>query len=701
LKVGKERIEPIVAKGGTRCRRGVGRRPLLILDKEYDLGIHAIRASANSHSQPCKRSLRYRLPGQFHTTNHNNRFQEEHPMAIARTIHADLFRVFLLTLVSLFAIPAATLVFTEYVLRTEDADFLQAIEKRIASDTRLSAEDKAQTTAFYRSHPLSKACEATAEEDREFHDKVCRPNSMYWHFHWADRAALWTLALGAALLAAALVLGALAFANRGLRYASFVAGWRLMTVSSAVEVVLQSAMLVWLSFWLTAYFWQSYYVKLIAIAGIAAAAAVFYAIYTLFKKLPSDNEIEGEVVAEADAPRLWERIRQLATRVKTAPPDQIVAGIDTNFFVTEAPCQVGGRTLDGRTLFVSIPLLRVLDQSEADAVLAHELAHLGGGDTRSSAALGPKLQQFDQYTWKMRGGGLTIVAHYLLRLYRMIFAFALARDSREREYKADRVSAGLTAPGAIVQSLIKISAYASYRNDVERKLFEQNRQHDGALGIAGFVAAGLPPYANSEAFIETMKTADVPHPYDTHPPLLERMRNVGHHVPESAYGAIVATAPEASWADDIETAAAIEQRLWSDYEQRFVQNHELSLAYRYEPATDEERAVVLRHFPPVAFALKNDESVEVTHEGLHQSVDGGSTIGWDEVKDLTYQDNTFGDILVVTHHDKGMLGARTTKVKVGGIGKQKENFKAVVGRYWQRHQIMRAQQKHEQEQASS
>ncbi|MDQ0591149.1 M48 family metallopeptidase [Variovorax paradoxus] len=618
-------------------------------------------------------------------------------MALARTIHADLFRVFLLTLVSLFAIPAATLVFTEYALRSEDAEFLQAIETRIASDTRLSAADKAQATEFYRSHPLSKACSATAPEDKNFHDKVCSPYSMHWQFHWADRAAIWTLVLGAALLAAALVLGALAFANRGLRYASFVAGWRLMTVSSAAEVALQSAMLVWLSFWLTAYFWQSYYVKLIIIAGIAAAVAVFYAIYTLFKQLPFGNEIEGEVVAEADAPRLWERIRQLAARVKTAPPDQIVAGIDTNFFVTEAPCEVGGRTLQGRTLFVSIPLLRVLDQSEADAVLAHELAHLGGGDTRSSAALGPKLLQFDQYTWKMRDGGLSIVAHYLLRLYRMIFAFALARDSREREYKADRVAASLTAPGAIVQSLIKISAYASYRNDVERKLFAQDRQHDGALGIAGFVAAGLPPYANSDAFVESMKTADVPHPYDSHPPLLERMRNVGHHVPESAYGAIVATAPEASWADDIETAAAIEQRLWSDYEQRFVQNHELSLAYRYEPATEEERAVVLRHFPPVAFALKNGESIEVSHAGLRQSVDGGSTIAWDEVKDLTFHDNTFGDLLVVTHHDKGMLGARTTKVKVGGLGKQKENFKGAVGRYWQRHQFMRAQQQQQQQ----
>ena len=623
-------------------------------------------------------------------------------MALARTIRTDLLRVFALTLVSLFAIPAATLGFTEYALRSQDTAFLQSIEKRIAGDARLSPEDKAEATAFYRSHPLSKACDATSPEDRNFHDKVCSPYSMQWQFHWADRAAIWTIGLGAALLAAALVLGALAFANRGLRYASFVAGWRLMTVSSAVEVVLQGAMLVWLSFWVTAYFWHSYYIKLIAIAGIAAAAAVFYAVYTLFKKLPSDNEIEGELVAEADAPRLWKRIRQLAARVQTAPPDQIVAGIDTNFFVTEAPCEVRGQALQGRTLFVSIPLLRVLDQTEADAVLAHELAHLGGGDTRSSAALGPKLLQFDQYTWKMRGAGLTIVAHYLLRLYRMIFAFALARDSREREHRADRVAAGLTAPSAIVQSLIKISAYASYRNDVERRLFEHDRRHDGALGIAGFVAAGLPPYAGSEDFIEAMKTAGVPHPYDSHPPLLERMRNVGHHVPETAYGAIVAAVPQASWADFIETAAVIEQRMWSEYEQRFAQNHELSLAYRYEPATEEERAVVLRHFPPVSFALKNGNRIDVSYSGLHPSADGAAPIPWDEVKGLTYKDSSFGDTLIVTHHDKRTLGgARTTKVKLGGLGKQKEHFKAAAGHYWQRHQVMRAQQQQQHQQEPS
>ena len=43
----------------------------------------------------------------------------------------------------------------------------------------------------------------------------------------------------------------------------------------------------------------------------------------------------------------------------------------------------------GRTLYVSLSLLRVLEQDEADAVLAHELAHFHGGHTAVSASLVP------------------------------------------------------------------------------------------------------------------------------------------------------------------------------------------------------------------------------------------------------------------------------------------------------------------------
>lgn len=407
------------------------------------------------------------------------------------TVRRDLLQVLGLSLVSLFLIPALTLAFARHAATRHDAAVLSAIEARIAEDARGSPQQKARALDYYRGHPPSAMCGDADPEARDYREAACARFSAAWQFGVAERVAGWTLAGGAALLAAALALGALAFATRRLRHASFVAGWRLMTAGSAAAVAAQSAMLAWLSFWVTAVFFDHYFLELIAFTGIVAACAAFYAVWLLFRKYPNEHDIEGELLAEAGAPKLWARVRRLAARLKTAPPDHIVAGIDANFFVTEAPCTVQGRALSGRTLYVSIPLLRVLDQAEADAVLAHELAHLRGGDARSSAALGPRLLQYDLYAWRMRAGGLTVVAHYLLRLYRLIFEFARSRDSRDRELLADRTAATLVSPAAVVRSLVKVAAYANYRADIEQRLFEHDRRHAGALGIAGFVASGL------------------------------------------------------------------------------------------------------------------------------------------------------------------------------------------------------------------
>ncbi len=607
-----------------------------------------------------------------------------------RAIVTGVSRALVVALLSLVLIPVATLIFTAYANGHTDRTFVDDMDGRIAADTTMSPDRKRQASAFYRSHPLSSACSDPDDGPDSFREAVCPRGSMVWQFQVVEQVAIWTIVGSAVLFAVVLLAGALAFVNRSLRYASFVAGWRLTTIASAVTVTVQSALLVWLSFWVTAYFMEKYFVKLVAIAGIGAAVAVFFAVWTLFRRFPSDNAIDGELLAEADAPRLWDRIRQLAQRLGTAPPDQIVAGIDANFFVTEAPLDVDGRRLTGRTLFVSIPLLRVLDQGEADAVLAHELAHLHGGDTRSSARLGPKLQQFDHYCWQMRSGGLTIVTFHLLRLYRMIFSFALARDSREREFLADRTAAQLVAPSAVVRSLVKISAYASYRDDVERELFAQEHEHAGALGIARFVANGLQPYAVSAAFAEAMKTANVPHPYDSHPPLSDRMHNVAHPVDERAFGDIVTSTVERTWADDIVTASQIEERLWTRYEERFAKAHEANLAYRYEPSTDAERALVLRYFPTVEFALKQ-ATVEVSYAGLRRQPDG-IDIPWDTVVALTFKDGTFGNALVVTHPEKALLRRRTTTIRLSGLGKEKAAFREAVNRYWTRHQFMRAYQ---------
>jgi len=615
-------------------------------------------------------------------------------MNLQSALRVGLAKVFAYALLALFLIPAVTYVFAGHVQRDQDARFVAGIGQRIDAEKGMAPAEKQARKDYYRSNPPSTICGSADPEAQDYREALCERFSDVWQFDMARKVAFWTLVAGAVLMVAVLGLGALAFADRTLQYTSFVTGWRLTTVASAAALLVQGAMAVWLSFWVTAFFFHKYSPKLVLFVGFVVLAGVLVAVRGIFKRVQSSNQAVGELVSEDDAPLLWKRIRHMAQRLKTDPPRHIVAGIDANFFVTEAPLTVGRQTLTGRTLFVSLPLLRILDQAEADAVFGHELAHLRGGDTHSSARLGPKLVQYDHYRHAMRTGGLTAMASPLLDLYRTIFEIALARDSREREFKADRVAAKLTSPAAIAQSLVKIAAYAQYRYKIEAELFGRNERHDDTtLGIARFVAQGLAPYAASGDFLDAMKTANVPHPFDSHPAMPERLRNVGMALKERDYAAIAVRTPSATWVQEIVTADAIEQRLWSDYEQQFAQDHERSLAYRYEPATDEERALVLRYFPPVVFALKGGHTVEVSIEGIRTSADG-TTVFWDAVKALEYKESSFGNALIVTHPEKNALGlgAKTSKIKLAGLKKEKDPFNATVGHYWQRHQVMRAQQ---------
>jgi Zn-dependent protease with chaperone function len=614
--------------------------------------------------------------------------EKESVSSVGNRIRKDLAKVVAFALLSLFLVPVATLLFVNHAQPQLDGAIIRSVERQVDQDKRISAEGKVQIKAFYRANPASSLCASTDPELAQDQQALCPRFSDAWQFHTAHEIARWTILAGVVVLLAELLLGAVAFWNRKAQYLSFVIGWRMLSLASAVEMLVQGAMLVWLSFWVTAFFFHLYSIKLIAMIGILVAAAVFFAIVGLLRRPALANAIDGELVGEGDAPGLWANTRALAARLKTAPPRQIVAGIDTNFFVTEAPLTVAGKTLIGRTLFVSLPLLRLLDRAQADAVLGHELAHFRGGDAASSARLGPKLVQYDHYLGMMRGGGLTLVVYHLMYLYRMIFEFALMRDSREREFKADRTAAKLVSPQAIVQSLIKIAAYASYRSEIERELFEHDRQHSEQLGIAQFVASGLAPYAASAKFVQAMGSASVPHPFDSHPAMLDRMKNVRHLVKPDGFGAIVTEPVARSWADDIQTAPQIEQRLWTAYEQGFAADHERTLAYRYVPDNDTERALVLRYFPPQQFPLKGGLAVVVNYSGL-QLPGRPDELSWDDIKNLAYENGFGGDVLTITLQEKGLLGAKTTKVKLPGIGKQREAFKNALGVYRHRHEVMR------------
>ena len=608
-------------------------------------------------------------------------------MQSAQELYRELAKLSFRAVLALLLIPVIVWGFSHHVLGKRDAAFFSGLEQRIANQPE-EASKHADAIALFRANPPSHSCDATGEAAQALADEFCAPMSETWQFHWAQKLGVVAMIGGVLLLLLAAALGMMAFRGREAQYRSLVLAWRLLAISSALEVVLQSAMLVWLSFWLTAYFFEVYFIKLVALVGILAGTAVFIAIAKIFGRSQGEMAVEGELVAENDAPALWERIRALAAQLGTAPPDHIVAGIDCNFFVTESTLALRGQVLAGRTLFVSLPLLRVLDQAEADAILAHELAHLSGGDTSSSAALGPMVVRFDSYCHEMAGFGLTLIAFYLLSTYRVVFELAWKRDSREREFLADRTAAQLVSGEAVTRSLIKVIAYSTYRDKVECDLFSRQDKHDEAIGIAAFVAQGLHPFAGSGDFVSAMETANVPHPFDSHPSLEERMRNVESVMPAHQFGAVLTAEVASGWTSRITTAEAIEARLWADYEARFAQVHEQDLAYRYLPQDDAERAIVEKYFPAQLFALKGGNALTVSCDGLLLPKEQ-KLVGWEEISNVEYEDGYLGDVLKLTLTEKGTFGHKTNKVKLAGVKAQREQLKAALGQYWHRHKVAR------------
>ncbi|WP_139800528.1 M48 family metallopeptidase [Kluyvera intermedia] len=588
-------------------------------------------------------------------------------------------------LLTLFLIPAITLGFAEYGSKSLNQEYTQFF----IEDAQKQHQDADKLAGFLQQNPPSSVCGPVDEDLLNYKKAVCLPGSELWQFYMMGNVALWTLIAGGIVLLMIVLFSALAFRNRRSQLLSLMLARPFLMLAGSLEVIVQGGMLVWLSFWGTAFFTQTYYPKLVIIVGLMVLGGIYYIIKGIFKKLPPEENIEGEVVSREAAPALWSRIDALAARVGTTPPDHIVAGIDTNFYVTEAPMRVNDHLLTGRKLYVSIPLLRQLTLAQADGVMVHELTHLHEGDTASGALLGPKLHRFDLYIALMSENVATLIVYYPLYLYRMLFELAWQRNSREREFVADRNASALISPAAIIESLIKISAYASYRYEVERNLFENNALHESELGIRKTIAAGLPAHVNSPGFISTMREQNVPHPFDSHPPLAERMRNVGFSVEESAYSSVAAELPTESWVDLMPVADNIEQQLWQKYERDFSSNHEESLAWRYQPTGEAETALVLKYFPNVPFTLKDGSQIEITWQGIVLPKTA-ELLEWDNVKNINVLRNFGRDTLHVQHVQPNAHGKKRSKIPLPGLKKEIDRFKGVLAWYWHRHQTARS-----------
>ncbi len=578
----------------------------------------------------------------------------------------------------IFLVPVVALCFFRHAERSFDDKARESLLNQIRTDPNLLTEKRAKALEALTSVRFSQLM--TNSRFAEKFDWSVR--SDFATFRWMIRLSVWSILASVAVLALAGLCVLLSLRSQRSQYLSLSIGWQVLRIFAALQTVVQGILLVALSYWVTALWANRYYPKLILVAGGLAVIGIIAVVAAIFKKTDGTLDVEGTVLSPEGTGRFYDELKAICQKAQTAPPDQVIVGIDDNFFVTEVPVRVNGTMLGGRTLFASLPLLKQLHVAEADGVLAHELAHFSGADTFYSKKTAPLLAGYQRYLEALHGGGIGLVVFYFMNCFRSLFELSLKKRRREREFRADRIAAEITSPRDVAGALLRITAYSKFRNEIQLKLFEQERILEMA-NIAGQIAEGFSAAAVRFAAGHDMGELKSSHPFDSHPPLADRLEAIGVPLSPEAAESLLAAQGDGGWYRMIDKAEEIERQQWDDFEARFRSYHEATLPYRFLPETDEECAIVVKAFPAVTVEGKAG-SLALDHQGLHFT-SWKSPIAYREITQCALNDG-----VLQIHYQRD--GKKKEKLKLSTFGKRQKEALDAINRYWGRYQSAAAYQ---------
>ncbi|MFC6354959.1 M48 family metallopeptidase [Luethyella okanaganae] len=258
--------------------------------------------------------------------------------------------------------------------------------------------------------------------------------------------------------------------------------------------------------WLAGYVYNS---PTIVVTTIVVSIA-----YALFQYFMADRQalaMSGaiQVQSKADHPRLWRTVENLAiTNGMPMPKVYVISDPAPNAFAT-------GRDPDHAVVAATTGLLEIMDDSELEGVMAHEMGHVKNYDIRVSmivfglvVAVGFIADMFLRMAFFGRnnnsnGNPVVLVFGLVAMLVAPLVAGMVQMAvSRQREYLADATSAMTTRhPEALARALEKLGDYG-------RPMQRQNSSMSH-LWIADPLKPGL---------INRM--------FSTHPPIAERVERL-------------------------------------------------------------------------------------------------------------------------------------------------------------------------------
>ena len=233
-------------------------------------------------------------------------------------------------------------------------------------------------------------------------------------------------------------------------------------------------------------------------------------------------------------PRLFAELNAIAAALDEPLPREVYLVVQVNAFVADRGGIMGFGSR--RVMGIGLPLLSSLTVSEMRAVLAHEFAHYYSGDTR----MGPwvyKTQSAMIRAFRNIGSlgelgriaalqFMNMVATFILKWYFIFFMRVINFVSRNKEYRADELACLVAGAEPLVQGLRKIHgasmAWGPYWNSEVVPMLNQNCKPAIADGFSRFLAAPQIEVQVTKG-IEKEIAEGKTEPYDTHPPLRDRI----------------------------------------------------------------------------------------------------------------------------------------------------------------------------------
>lgn len=183
-----------------------------------------------------------------------------------------------------------------------------------------------------------------------------------------------------------------------------------------------------------------YFVLVLVFAG---GASIFYMLRTLVTRTKVEDP--GRSLAEAEAPELWQLVRNVAKTIETRPVSEIRITHGSDLAVYErGSFRAKMSDKADRILILGAAVLNDFDQNAFRAVLAHEYGHFSNRDTAGgdiAYRVNTDIMRVVEAMVASETNTYYNVSFHFLRLFHFLFRRITHGASRLQEVLADRVAA--------------------------------------------------------------------------------------------------------------------------------------------------------------------------------------------------------------------------------------------------------------------